>query len=78
MYSFLLTCICCGDGACRMADHDRRRKIMRKQRSVRRESVHAIQEMEGQINFVEFKGEIDLHDLLSHIDQHLGLIARAA
>ncbi|TKY48499.1 hypothetical protein E2542_SST25918 [Spatholobus suberectus] len=58
-----------------MADHDRRRLAMRKQISVIREGVRANQEMGGQINFVEVKGETDLHDL-SHT--HLGSTARAA
>ncbi|KAL2332058.1 hypothetical protein Fmac_019639 [Flemingia macrophylla] len=57
-----------------IADHDRRRVAMRKQR----ESMHANQEMGGQINFVEIKGETDLHDLSHSTHTHLGLIARAA
>ncbi|RDX66406.1 hypothetical protein CR513_54827, partial [Mucuna pruriens] len=52
-----------------MADHDRRRQAMRKQRSLARQPLHANQD-------VDLKGETDLHDL-SHT-HHLGFIARAA
>jgi len=55
-----------------MADHERRRKAIRKQR----EGMHANQEMGGtQICFVEIKGEIHLHDLCH---THQGITARAA
>ncbi|KAJ1409179.1 hypothetical protein SESBI_22903 [Sesbania bispinosa] len=66
-----------------MADHDRRRQAMRRQRSLAREAFHANQEMGSQINyfgsdFVEVKGgDLDdiLHDLLHG---YLPLTARAA
>ncbi|KAJ1381709.1 hypothetical protein SESBI_44894 [Sesbania bispinosa] len=67
-----------------MADHDRRRKaIRRRQRSQAREGLHANQEKGTHTNserdsFVEDEGDLDdiLHDL-SHA-HHLGLTAKAA
>ncbi|CAL0304096.1 unnamed protein product [Lupinus luteus] len=58
-------------------DHDRRRKDMRKQRSLAREGVHANQEFIGtQTNFVvEIKGG-DLDDILN--DLSLDFTAKAA
>ena len=62
-----------------MADHDRRRKAMRKQRSLAREGVHANQEMGTLRNFErDFVGDLDddiMHDL-SH--SYLGSTAKAA
>ncbi|KAJ1424313.1 hypothetical protein SESBI_11759 [Sesbania bispinosa] len=64
-----------------MADHDRRRKAMRRrQRSQAREGLHANQENTNteRDSFLEDEGDLDdiLHDL-SHA-HHLGLTAKAA